>query len=182
MANEHGNLSPAQLASLFGEIHTERLLLRRPIAEDAAATFAIHGDPATHKYASHGPDPDLATSEKMLRTWLQQWQDDGYGYWAVVLPSINEIIGFGGLRHFEWNERNMLNLYYRFTPSAWGHGYATEMALMAVTLARKYLPHYPVLARVRPGNVASMRVAEHAGLMRRPDLDTEYVVFALGWE
>jgi len=182
MTNEYDNLSPTQLASIFGEIHTERLILRRPRAEDAAAMFAIHGDPATHKYAPNGPVPDFATSEKELHSWLQQWQDDGYGYWTVILSSANEIIGFGGVRQLERNERNVLNLYYRFTPSAWGHGYATEMALEAVTLSRKYLPHLPVTARVRPGNVASMRVAEHAGLIRRSDLDTEYVVFVLGWK
>ncbi len=179
--NEHNNLLPTQLASIFSEIHTERLILRRPVAEDAAAMFAIHGDPATHQYAPNGPDPDFATSENVLREWLQQWQDDGYSYWAVTLPSTNEIIGFGGVRQLVRYERDVLNLYYRFTPSAWGHGYATEMALMAVTLSRKYLTHIPVIARVRPGNIASMRVAEHAGLIRWPDLDTEYIVFALGW-
>ncbi len=178
--DEQHELSPAQLASIFGKVRTERLILRRPIAEDAAAMFAIHGDPATHQYAPNGPDPDFATSEKILHDWLQYSQDDGYGYWAVTLPSTNEIIGFGGVRRLEWHERNVLNLYYRFTPSAWGHGYATEMALTAVTLSRKYLPQMPIVARVRPGNIASMRVAEHAGLVRRPDLDTEYIMFALG--
>jgi RimJ/RimL family protein N-acetyltransferase len=182
MANEHNNLSPAQLASIFDEIHTERLLLRRPLAEDAVAMFAIHGDPATHKYAPNGPDPDFATSEKELHDWMQQWQDEGYGYWAVTVPTTNQIIGFGGVRRLRRYERDVLNLYYRFTPSTWGHGYATEMAVKAVALARKYLPHLPVIARVRPGNLASMRVAEHVGLVRRADLDTEYVVFALGWK
>lgn len=181
MPDEHNNLSSAQLASIFGEIHTERLILRRPRAEDATAMFAIHGDPATHKYAPNGPDPDFAASENVLHNWLQQWQDDGYGYWAVTLPATNEIIGFGGVRQLERYERDVLNLYYRFTSSAWGHGYATETALTAVTLSRKYLPRLPVVALVRPGNVASMRVAEHAGLIQRPGLDTEYVVFALGW-
>jgi len=38
-----------------------------------------------------------------------------------------------------------------------------------------------VIARTRPTNIASIRTAERAGLVRRPDLDTEHIVFALGW-
>ena len=75
----------------------------------------------------------------------------------------------------------MLNLYYRFTPGAWGQGYATELARTAVTLARKYLPQWPVVARTRAKNIPSIRTAERAGLIRRPDLDTEHIIFALGW-
>lgn len=74
-----------------------------------------------------------------------------------------------------------MNLYYRFTPSAWGQGYATELARTAVALAQTHFPHWPVIARTRAGNIASMRVAERAGLARRPDLDTEHIVYALGW-
>lgn len=182
MTNEYDNLSPTQLASIFAEIHTERLILRHPIPEDASAAFAIDGDPATHKYSFSGPDPDFATSEERVHRWLQQWNDNGYGYWAVTLPSTNEVIGFGGVTRFTLHERDVLNLYYRFAPHAWGHGYATETALTAVTLSRKYLPHLPVIARIRPGNTASIRTAEHAGLMRWPDLDTEHIVFVLGWK
>ena len=51
----------------------------------------------------------------------------------------------------------------------------------AVTLARTYLPSWPVIARTRVENIPSIRTAQRAGLVRRPDLDTEHVVFALGW-
>ena len=105
--------------------------------------FAIHGDPATNQYNPHGPDPDLATSEETLQSWCRHWQDHGFGYWAVTFPQSENIIGFGGVEHRIWRDRNILNLYYRFTPSAWGHGYATELAQTAVTLARKHLPQLP---------------------------------------
>lgn len=80
----------------------------------------------------------------------------------------------------------MLNLYYRLTPGVWGQGYATELARTAVILARTYLPQLPVVARIRPANIPSIRTAERAGLQRRPDLDTEnmdteHSIFALGW-
>jgi [ribosomal protein S5]-alanine N-acetyltransferase len=180
MGND-GIPSPKDLATIFNEICTERLMLRRPRPTDGTAMFAIHGDPATNQYNPNGPDPDLATSEETLRFWCQHWKEYGFGYWAVTIPQSANIIGFGGVRHLVWRDRDVLNLYYRFTPSSWGQGYATELAQAAVALARKHLSQWPVIARTRTENIASIRTAERAGLLRRPDLDTEHIVFAHGW-
>lgn len=176
-----GAPAPTALAAVFDLVRTERLVLRRPAIEDAAAMFAIHSDPETNRFNPYGPDPDPATSEEVLRQWLRQWADDGFGYWAVTLPEGGEVIGFGGVRRITWQDRDILNLYYRFTPGSWGHGYAAETARTAVVLARTHLPALPVVARVRAVNVPSVRTAERAGLMRRPEFDTdEHLIFALG--
>jgi RimJ/RimL family protein N-acetyltransferase len=148
--------------------------------------FAVHGDPATYRYSHARPHPDLAASEEMLRSCLHAWDAHGFGYWAVTLARDEEtILGFGGVEYRVWSEREVLNLYYRLSPSAWGQGYATELAQAAVSLARTYLPQWPVVARTRAENTPSMRTAERAGLIRRPDGDadgeTDRVVFALGW-
>jgi RimJ/RimL family protein N-acetyltransferase len=137
--------------------------------------FAVHGDPATNQYNPADPDPDLAASEERLRSMMQHWDAYGFGYWTVMLPQTGDILGFGGVEHHVWRDRDVLNLYYRFTPVAWGHGYAAELARTAVTLARSHLPHWPVVARTRAGNIAAIRTAERAGL------DTEHVVYVLGW-
>ena len=174
-------LTATQLAAIFDEVHTERLVLRRPRSNDADAMFAIHGDPATHHYSSHEPDADRATSEVTLESWIQAWDEDGFGYWAVTLQGQEDVIGFGGVRRFPWRDGHILNLYYRFTPSAWGHGYASEMACAAISLARAHLPRTPVFARVRAINLPSIRTAERAGLLRAPELDNDdYLIFALG--
>jgi len=174
-------LTPADLAAVFAEVRTARLTLRRLHIGDGPAMFAVHGDPLTNRHNPAGPDPDLATSEATLRGWLRRWEDDGYGYWAVGRVGTEVIIGFGGVRRLTWRDRDVLNLYYRLTPDVWGQGYATEVARTAVGLAQAYLPHLPVIARTRLDNIASQRTAERAGLRRHPDLDTEHIVFALGW-
>ncbi len=175
--------APSELASIWSWQQTARLTLRRLLPTDGPAMFAVPGDPATYRYSPARPHPDLATSEEMLRACLQHWDTSGFGYWTVLLArgAEEKIIGFGGVEHRVWRDRDVLNLYYRFTPSAWGQGYATELAQRAVSLARTYLPQWPVVARTRANNLPSIRTAERAGLIRRPDLDTEHVVFALGW-
>ncbi len=89
----------ADLGAIFNEIHTKRLVLRRPRPTDEVAMFAIHGDPATNRYNPHGPDPDLATSEESLRSWLQRWEEYGFGYWSATFPQSENIVGFGGAEH-----------------------------------------------------------------------------------
>lgn len=172
---------PADLATIFDKVTTDRLVLRHLQIGDGPAMFAVHGDPATYRYSPAAPHPNLATSEEMLRSCLHHWEVYGFGYWAITLAQEEQIIGFGGVEHRFWRERDVLNLYYRFTPRVWGRGYATEMARTAVTLARKHLPQWPVIARTRAHNTASIRTTKRAGLLRRPDLDTEHIVFALGW-
>jgi RimJ/RimL family protein N-acetyltransferase len=40
-----------------------------------------------------------------------------------------------------------------------------------VSWAGEHLPEWPIIARVRPGNVASQKVAQRAGLTRAEHLD-----------
>jgi RimJ/RimL family protein N-acetyltransferase len=85
------------------------------------------------------------------------------------------------VRRILWQDQTVLNLYYKLQPVIWRHGYATELAHTAISLAQAYLPRLPIIARTRQGNLASQRTAERVGLLRRPDLDTaEHVIFALG--
>lgn len=49
---------------------------------------------------------------------------------------------------------------------------ATEAATAVVEWAAENRPGERVIARVRPGNKASLTVAERAGLRRTPELDT----------
>jgi RimJ/RimL family protein N-acetyltransferase len=165
----------------FERVETERLLLRRPRAGDVERVFAIHGDPETNRHNPSGPDADTAASAARLRGWLETWERDGFGYWAVARRDDGRVVGFGGVELQRWRSRSVLNLYYRFGPAAWGHGFAAETALTAVRLGRRLMPELAIVARTRPANVSAACVAEAAGLRRHPELDGEHVVFTLSW-
>lgn len=80
-----------------------------------------------------------------------------------------------------FRKRSVLNTYYRLDPSAWGHGYATEMAAAAAALARKLLPELPMIVRTRPGNRAAQAVAGKVGLVRAVELDDHLLTFVSHW-
>lgn len=87
-------------------------------------------------------------------------------------PSLGVGLGFCGLKLMRLNDTAVLNLFYRLAPSAWGDGVAGEAATAVVAWATEHAPELPVIARVRPDNIASARVAVRAGLHRAPHLDT----------
>jgi RimJ/RimL family protein N-acetyltransferase len=115
-------LAPTNLEAIWARVQTTRLFLRRLQPTDGPAMFAVHGDPATYHYSPAVPHPDLATSEEMLRGCLQHWETYGFGYWAVTLAQEDKVIGFGGVEQRVWRDRDVLNLYYRFTPVHGGRG------------------------------------------------------------
>jgi [ribosomal protein S5]-alanine N-acetyltransferase len=173
-------MSANEIRKIFDYVESERLILREPIIDDLPSLFTIHSDPETNLYNPHGP---MKTSEKAieyLQEWMRYWDRDGFGYWTILRHDSSEIIGFGRVRRIKWAEQEMLNLYYRFSTNSWGYGYATEIAQSAVQLSQKYMPEFPIIARISPINKPSIKVAQKVGMTLKPEIsDSEFNVFIL---
>lgn len=154
----------ATFGSVLTEIKTERLLLRRPTAEDRPALAAIESDPLTNKF-----NPDPPTPEKALEKvdgWLVHWAEHGFGYVAVTELDSGEVAGMTGVRRRDFHGEQVLNLGYRFSPRTWGKGYATEAAAAALEWAERELAQFPVVISVNVVNQPSLRVAERLGFTK----------------
>lgn len=152
-----------------GELRTARLSLRPPESGDVAAVLAVHADPAA---CAHNPADALTTVEEagaLVARWRDHWRRHGFGYWVVREHGEADVLGFCGLKVMALRDEPVLNLFYRFSPACWGRGVATEAATEVVRWAAGL--GTLVVARVRPANVASRRVAERAGLTRAEHLD-----------
>jgi ribosomal-protein-alanine N-acetyltransferase len=165
---------------------TGRLSIDRLSVVDFDAMWSIHADPLTNAFNPAGPLTARTDAQRQFGEWLGHWHEHGFGYWTV--RDDEGVVGFSGIRFSTWDDRTVLNLYYRFTPRAWGKGYAAEVAHAAVGLWRDEHSAHPLVAYTKPGNLGSQRTALGAGLERRPDLDRvtggdlgDDIVFALGW-
>jgi ribosomal-protein-alanine N-acetyltransferase len=148
---------------------TDRLTLSRPEEGDTDAILRIHRDRLA---CEHNPSDMItvrAEAADRCRAWRAHWERHGFGYWVVRRQASSRVIGFCGLKLTRLHEAPVLNLFYRFDPAVWGQGLAGE-AVDAVVAAAP--PEPPVIARIRPANVASARVALRAGLRRAEHLDT----------
>ncbi|MFE3198848.1 GNAT family N-acetyltransferase [Embleya sp. NPDC055664] len=146
---------------------TERLVLTRPHPDDAAAVFAVHGDPETNRYNPLGPMPSAEAGVEFLRTMIEDWERDGIGYCAVApRERPTEVFGFAGTqltRRLRPDGVPVFNLYYRFSPIAWGRGLAREAVDVTVALARRTLPTMPIFAVINADNVPSLTLARRVG-------------------
>jgi [ribosomal protein S5]-alanine N-acetyltransferase len=153
------------------ELQTARLSLRRPAEADIDAIFAIHHDPETCLHNPSDALPRFEEAEALYRRWDEQWRRCGYGYWVVRRRGSDRQLGFCGIKPAEVGGMQVLNLFYRFATSAWGQGFAGEAAAAVTRWAVRYVPELPLIARIRPANIASQRVAIKAGLTRAAHLD-----------
>lgn len=129
----------------------------------------VYGDARTWQHAPSGRYTDLSDAEAMIERSRRSHRDIGLGTWAIRLVSgvdvslgENAFIGTGGVLFYE--ELGVWNLGYRFTPRAWGRGFATELAGAALESASGVAPHIPLSARVLTSNPGSVRVLEKVGL------------------
>jgi RimJ/RimL family protein N-acetyltransferase len=103
---------------------------------------------------------------KQLGRFLETWERDGFGKYAVELRATEVLIGCAGLQLATWfREINgEVEMGWRFHPHYWGRGYATEAVLASMHIGFADLGADRIVAVVEPANLASSRLAERAGL------------------
>jgi RimJ/RimL family protein N-acetyltransferase len=151
----------ASFADVFTDIETGRLLLRPPHEADRQAMVDIHTDPRTNRF--HPDPPDVSRASELFTSWLAHWAEHGFGYFTVTEAGGTEVIGVCGVRTREFHGEKVLNLGYRFRPSAWGKGYAVEAGRAVLEWCAREQASLPVLASVSVANKPSLRVAERLG-------------------
>ncbi|ETX09251.1 GNAT family N-acetyltransferase [Candidatus Entotheonella palauensis] len=145
-------------------LETERLLLRHFYRFDDQAMNRVFGDAEVMRYG------DGVQTEAWVRAWLQNCLEHdypkwGFGPWAVVEKQRREVIGYCGLFYFpDVNGRPEIEIGYRLARAFWGKGYATEAVLAVRDYGFNVLCLPRLIAMIDPGNVASIRVAEKAGM------------------
>lgn len=142
------------------ELGTERLVLRRPVAGDAAAIFARYAaDEDVCRYLAWPRHRSIEDSRQFLAFSDQEWSRAPAGPFLVTARDTGELLGSTGLA-FETAYRASTG--YVIARDAWGRGYATEALLAMRTLAGD-LGVKRLYAACHPAHAASRRVLEKAG-------------------
>ena len=147
-------------------LETEWLTLRRFSTDDVGHLTALHGDPEVMRFLTGGR-PN--TREEIEREWLPQFLSSyerypGFGYWAAIETATGAFLGWCCLRPYDEREPGKVELGYRLNQSAWGKGYATELARALIDKGFHELGVERVMAQTMTVNLASRRVMEKAGL------------------
>ena len=144
-------------------LETARLILRQYTEDDALAFFELNSDPEVMRYV---PDESMKTVDEareiLITHPLTDYRNHGFGRWACILKSTGEHIGFCGPKYLP--EISDVDLGFRFTPSNWGKGYATEAARACVNYGFSRLRFDHIVGLSEADNRASIRVLEKVGM------------------
>jgi len=156
------------------ELTTERLLLRGWRDDDRVPFADMNADPAVME---HFPGPiDRAASDDLVDRILGHWAEHGFGLWAVERRGDRTFLGFTGLYRpsFEAHFTPAVEVGWRLSRAAWGQGYATEAARVALAYGFERVGLDEIVSFTAPANTRSRRVMERIGMRRDPVGDFEH--------
>jgi len=145
------------------EIHTERLLLRKPRATDAPLMFNAYAqDPTVTRYLMWRPHANIAETRAVIDRFLTAWESQEGFCWFLFTNDTDQMIGSIAARP----ENDGLNLGFLLARPHWGNGYMPE----AIAAVLEWAFTEPWVSRASAArdieNHSSARALEKAGFVR----------------
>jgi len=145
-------------------ITTERLILRPWTKDDFEPFYQINSDPRVMEYfpsVLNREESDML-AEKIISAFMQQ----GWGLWAVSIPTIASFIGFIGLAvpTFDAHFTPAVEVGWRLSRDFWGKGYATEGAKASIQYGFEMLKLNEIVSFTAKNNARSVAVMKKIGM------------------
>jgi len=150
-------------------IETPRLLLREFRPDDFDAYAAMMADPDVTRHLGDGRPLGRAEAWRQMAMFAGHWSLRGFGLWAVEERATGAFAGRIGC--FEPEGWPGFEIGYTLARPFWGRGYASEGAAASLRYARAELRRDRVVSIIRPGNAASIRVAERLGARAEGEIE-----------
>lgn len=143
-------------------LETERLVLRRQLAADVAFLVGLWSDPDVTRHLG-GPRDRAWLRSVFEETAADPFRED-FDLWPVVEKASGLPVGHCGLLPKEVENRPEIEVNYILARSAWGRGYASEIAAALERYAADQLGLRRLIALISPENGASEHVARRIGM------------------
>ena len=162
------------------ELHTERLILREWRDSDQEPFAELNADPEVMRYMPKRLSRE--ESDEFAQRIQDHFERHGFGWWAVEVRGGESFIGFVGLgfTRYETAFTPCVEVGWRLSRSAWGHGYATEAARRAIRFGFDELGLAEIVSFTVPDNVRSRHVMERLGMNRNPAEDFDHPLLPEG--
>jgi RimJ/RimL family protein N-acetyltransferase len=155
-------------------LHTDRLVLRRWRDDDLSLFAALNADPVVMEHMQ--TTLTRAESDAFAARIEAEFEECGYGLWAVEVRGGASFIGYVGLHRvpFDAPFTPAVEVGWRLAKKFWGHGYATEAARAAVRYGYEQAGLAAIVSFTSPANERSWRVMERLGMVRDPGSDFDH--------
>lgn len=153
-------------------LETERLYLREMNQSDFEDLAEIlQNSRVMYAYEHDFSDNDV---QEWLDRQITRYKKYGFGLWAVILKSTDEMIGQAGLTMQPYKDTEVLEIGYLLKEIFWHHGYASEAANGCKKYAFEQLNRDKVYSIIKSDNYASMKVAKSMGMKKEDEFMTQY--------
>ena len=153
-------------------LETERLYLREMNQSDFEDLAEILQNPRVmYAYEHDFSDNDV---QEWLDRQITRYKKYGFGLWAVILKSTDEMIGQAGLTMQPYKDTEVLEIGYLLKEIFWHHGYASEAANGCKKYAFEQLNRDKVYSIIKSDNYASMKVTKSMGMKKEDEFVTQY--------
>jgi ribosomal-protein-alanine N-acetyltransferase len=153
------------------ELRTARLIGTPAGPGDFADIRRLHSDP--HVMATLSAD-GATFSEDQTRSFLERaadhWKSHGFGLWTFHEQAGSDFVGYGGIKHAEIENREVIELAYAITSDHWNKGFATEISRAALKYGFDTMHLERIVAFTLPHNKASRTVMEYCGFTYNRDI------------
>ncbi|HET7272854.1 MAG TPA: GNAT family N-acetyltransferase [Rubrobacter sp.] len=141
-------------------IETARFSLRPVSINDLDDLHRLWTDPAVREFFWDGETISRERAEAAVREGIGEFDRHGFGLWAAEMGE--DFVGFCGLRLLD--NAPEVEVLYGITPSRWGEGFATEVALAMVRYGFDEAGLDRIVGIADRENAASRRVLEKIGM------------------
>lgn len=119
------------------------------------------------RWTGDGSVLDLEETAEEMERWEEEWDEEGFGLFAVELLGSGELAGFTGLSVPTYLPEVLpaVEISWRLGRQFWGQGYASEAAHAALEFALQDRGLDRVLAIARVGDSASENVIRKLGMV-----------------
>jgi RimJ/RimL family protein N-acetyltransferase len=148
-------------------LDTQRLLMREFGPADLDRLAEMLSNPQVMRFMPGGRPVPRERVTAALNNIGREWQERGYGRWAIVPKIEAALIGWCGLGYVP--ELDEIEVLYLFDQPYWGRGFATEAACASLRYGFGTLKLERIIALAVPENVASRRVMEKLGMTYERD-------------
>lgn len=136
---------------------TDRLRFRPYTPADEESAFEMFADP--YARAFYPRMADRANVRAWIEWNLRNYEEHGFGLWALELRESGAFIGDCGLTFQEVEDHEELEIGYHVVQPERGQGYATEAAAATLDYGFRSTTSNTICSIVSPENIASRAVA-----------------------
>jgi ribosomal-protein-alanine N-acetyltransferase len=161
-------------------LETERLILKSYETSDKPDFIALFTDAAVMKYVGDGVLTE-ERAEAFRHKLFEQLYPQNFNIWAIFAKENSQYVGHAGIYPRPVKKEDWEFVYF-LKQTAWGKGYATEIARRVIEFGFEELNLSEVFATVDDEHSASIGVMEKAGMKFKCyefDDDGRYSIYSI---